>query len=69
MKLFLVYALWREKLWAFPVGMAFIAVFIAYQLYRIAHTHSITLICFTVFDFAILWLVWREYRARSLRSI
>jgi len=68
-KLFLVYALWREKLWAFPVGMAFIAVFIAYQLYRIAHTHSITLICFTVFDFAILWLVWREYRARSLRSI
>ncbi|MEP6942823.1 MAG: DUF2127 domain-containing protein [Betaproteobacteria bacterium] len=63
-KLFLVYALWREKLWAFPVALAFIGGFIAYQLYRVAHTHSITLVVFTVIDLIVCWLVWREYVAR-----
>ncbi|HEV2040532.1 MAG TPA: DUF2127 domain-containing protein, partial [Casimicrobiaceae bacterium] len=45
-KVFLVYALWREKLWAFPVALWFIALFVVYQLYRFTHTHSIALLIF-----------------------
>ena len=64
LKIFLVYFLWREKLWAFPVAIAFIVAFIGYQLYRYAHTHSVALLIFTAIDVAVTWFIWREYRAR-----
>jgi len=63
-KLFLVYALWRERLWAFPVALGVIGTFVVYQIYRFAHTHSLTLLVFTVIDIAICWLISREYGAR-----
>jgi uncharacterized membrane protein len=64
LKLFLVYFLWREKLWAFPVAIAFIAAFIGYQLYRYTHTHSPAILVFAAIDVAVTWFIWREYRAR-----
>jgi len=64
LKVFLVYFLWREKLWVFPVAIAFIVAFIGYQLYRYAHTHSVALLIFTAIDVAVTWFIWREYRAR-----
>jgi uncharacterized membrane protein len=64
-KIFLVYALWREKLWAFPVALWFIVVFVAYQLYRYAHTHSIALLIFALLDVCVSWFIWREYLARK----
>lgn len=63
-KIFLVYFLWREKLWAFPAAIAFITAFIGYQLYRYSHTHSIALLIFASIDVAVTWFIWREYRAR-----
>jgi uncharacterized membrane protein len=38
--------------------------FIAYQLYRYTHTHSLALIALTVFDAIVIWLVWLEWRDR-----
>lgn len=67
-KLFMVYALWREKLWAFPVALSIIGTFVVYQIYRFAHTHSLALLAFTVIDIAICWLIWREYGARRQSS-
>ena len=64
LKVFLVYLLWREKLWAFPVAIAFIVAFIGYQLYRYAHTHSLALLIFAAIDVAVTCFIWREYRAR-----
>jgi uncharacterized membrane protein len=64
-KVFLVYALWREKLWAFPVALWFIAMFVAYQMYRYTHTHSIALLIFALLDVFVAWFVWREYLARK----
>jgi uncharacterized membrane protein len=61
-KLFLVIELLRKRLWAYPASLAMFAAFIAYQLYRYTHTHSIGLIVLTVFDLAVMWLIWREYR-------
>ena len=64
-KIFLVYALWREKLWAFPVALWFIALFVVYESYRFTHTHSIALLIFALLDVCVAWFIWREYLARK----
>jgi uncharacterized membrane protein len=55
-------ARWREKRWAFPVAIAVFLLFIVYQLYRFTLTHSPWLMLLTLFDVAVLWLIWNEYR-------
>lgn len=63
-KLVVILALWREKIWAFPLAMVVFVLFIVYQLYRFSFTHSPWLMLLTIFDLAVLWLIWNEYRAR-----
>jgi len=64
-KIGLVAALWRGKLWAYPLAIGVFSVFDAYQLYRFTHTHSLMLIVLTTIDVAIILLTWREYRAQK----
>ena len=52
-KILLVGALLKRKLWAYPLAGAVFAAFITYQLYRYNFTRSIGLI----------WLIWLECRA------
>ncbi len=61
-KVVLVAGLLRGKLWAYPSAIVVFALFIVYQLYRYAFTHSVFLIIFTVLDLAVIWLTWHEYR-------
>jgi len=61
-KIFLVVGLLRNKLWAYPAAIAIFSLFIAYQLYRFAYTHSIFLMLLTVFDLAVIWFTWHEYK-------
>jgi uncharacterized membrane protein len=61
-KVVLVAALLRNKLWAYPWMIAVLLTFIGYQGYRIVLTPTIGLIALTVFDVAIVSLTWREYR-------
>ncbi|MBS0563404.1 MAG: DUF2127 domain-containing protein [Proteobacteria bacterium] len=61
-KLALVAGLLAGRLWAYPAALAAMGLFIAYQLYRYSYTHGIGLIVLTVFDLAVIWLIWREYR-------
>ena len=58
----LVIALLKNKLWAYPLSLVVLGLFIAYQLFRFTHTHSPALIVLTIFDFAVIWLIWREYQ-------
>jgi uncharacterized membrane protein len=67
-KLVLVLALWRERAWAFPFAMWFLGFFLLYQLHRIAHTHSITLMIFTAFDVFVLWVVWQDWQLHRERT-
>jgi uncharacterized membrane protein len=60
-KLFLVVALLKNKLWAYPASFFVFGAFIVYQLYRFTHTHSWVLIALSVFDAVVLWLIWHEY--------
>jgi uncharacterized membrane protein len=67
-KIFLVGALLRAKLWAYPVAVIAFGAFILYQLYRFTFTHSIGLIGLSVFDLVVIWLIWLEYRALRFRA-
>ncbi len=59
--LVLVLLLWRRKLWAYPLGIIVLALFIAYQVLRWTSTHSPALIAFTAIDALIIWLTLSEY--------
>lgn len=61
-KLFMVAALLRNKLWAYPTSLFILGFFIVYQLYRFSNTHGLGLIILAVFDVAVMGLVWHEYR-------
>ena len=69
-KAFLVIGLLRNRLWAFPVSLVVLGLFIVYQLYRFSYTHGFGLIVLTVFDVFVVGLIWHEYRLvrRHLRS-
>lgn len=61
-KLGLVVALLKNKLWAYPASLAVLGLFVVYQLYQIAATHSALIIALTLFDFVVMYFIWREYR-------
>jgi len=66
-KVVLVTALLRNKLWAYPWLIVFLILFMSYQVYRIALLPTAGLIALTVFDAFMLWLTWREYRRQVER--
>ena len=61
-KIGLVIALLKNKLWAYPLSLAVLGLFIAYQLYQIYTTHSLLVIGITLFDFVVLYFIWKEYK-------
>ena len=64
-KIVLVALVLRGKLWAYPWLIGLLLAFIAYQLYQITAVHfSAGLTALTIFDAALVWLTWREYRAK-----
>jgi uncharacterized membrane protein len=68
-KIVLVGLVLRDKLWAYPWLIVLLVVFIAYQIYRLAWVHlSVGLTALTIFDAALVWLTWREYRSKRARS-
>ncbi len=68
-KIVLVAALLRDKIWAYPWMIAFLIVFIVYQIYRMTFAFSVGLLGLTVFDVLVVWLTYREYgKQRATRA-
>lgn len=61
-KIVLVAALLRGMLWAYPASLVVLGLFILYQIYRFAVMPSLGMVVLTVFDLAVMWLIWHEYR-------
>jgi uncharacterized membrane protein len=61
-KVILVTALLKNQRWAYPWTIAFLGIFIAYQVYRLSFQPSLGLTGLTIFDTVIAWLTYREYR-------
>ncbi len=69
MNAFLAYNLYRNRLWSYPVSMAFVSIFLFYQLYRLVHTHSLTLLLVSIFDLVFIVLTWHEYQYQKKRAV
>lgn len=61
-KLLLVWGLWKTKLWAYPVSIAFLGGFSLYQLYEISVQFSPVVTAFLLFNTIVIILVIQEYR-------
>jgi uncharacterized membrane protein len=58
----LVYALVRDKLWAFPWAIGVFTAFGVYQIYRYTVEPSAMLIVLTILDAIVILLTWFEWR-------
>lgn len=67
-KIVLVWAVLKDKLWAYPWMIAFLLVFIVYQGYRIVVAFSWGVVLLTAFDIFIVWITGREYRLHRARN-
>lgn len=61
-KLVIIIALLRNKLWAYPALLLVMFAFLLYQFYQIATSGSILVIGITVMDIVVMYFVWREWR-------
>lgn len=72
-KVGLVWALARKHWWAYPIAIVAFGLFLAYQGYRYAYTHSIWLLALSFLDLFVIVLTWLEYKrlraSHELRSI
>jgi uncharacterized membrane protein len=68
-KVVLVWAVLADHLWAYPWMIAFLAVFILYQSYKLIVDYSLGLLLLTVFDVFVLALTWREYGIHRSRRL
>lgn len=57
----LIVALLRNMLWAYPASLIVLALFLAYQGYQIATTHSLIVIGITLFDLVVMYFIYREW--------
>ncbi len=68
-KIVIILALFKEKMWAYPAMIVVLGAFIAYQLYRLTFKLSISLVLLTIFDIFVVWLTWQEYKKHRVRKV
>lgn len=61
-KVGLVIALLQKRFWAYPSAIVAFVLFLIYQLYRYAHTHSAWLLVLSVVDVFVIVITWLEYK-------
>lgn len=60
-KIVLIVALFRNKLWAYPTMIVTLSAFVFYQSYRFVLTHSLFMIFLTLFDIVVIAMTRLEY--------
>jgi uncharacterized membrane protein len=61
-KIFLCWALLKQKLWAYPLAITFFGLFSVYQLIAVIRTHAFFDGLLLLFNVIVLWMVMREYK-------
>ena len=67
-KVILVGAVLKDRIWAYPWMMGFLALFVAYQTWLLVSDATLGLMALTAFDCVMLWLTWREYVKHRARG-
>jgi uncharacterized membrane protein len=68
-KIFLVWGLLRDKLWAYPLSAVIFVLFIISQLYQMRYTPSLALWAITIFDVVLVALILHEYRHKKKKLV
>jgi len=68
-KLILVVLLWQRRLWAYPLTIIFLTLFIAYQAYRYTIDHSFMMILLTILDLVVVILTFIEYKRAIAKNV
>jgi uncharacterized membrane protein len=68
-KVALIAAMLKRMLWAYPAALVVIGLFVLYQLYQIAATHSWFIVLLTIFDLIVMYFIWREYEVLRFEGI
>ena len=66
-KLVLVVEVLRNHLWAYKALIGVTALFVVYQVYRIAGKFSMSMLLLTIFDLIIIYLTTVEYKKHKSR--
>jgi uncharacterized membrane protein len=61
-KIYLVFEVLRDHLWAYLALITVTGLFVVYQVYRLAIKFSLSLLLLTIFDLLIIYLTQKEYR-------
>ena len=61
-KIGLVLALYKRKIWAYPLAITVFGLFIIYQIYKFTYSHSLWLIIFSILDIIVIIATWFEYK-------
>lgn len=67
-KLGLIIALWKEKLWSYTLSEIIFSLFIVYQTYRYFQNPSFFLMLLTLIDFLVIILIHLEYKNLKSKS-
>lgn len=62
--IFLAYNLYKERMWAFGVSLAFFSISIFYLFYKLILKPSPFLFALIIFDIIFNYLTWHEYKYR-----
>ena len=68
-KLVAVVSLLRNQLWGYIFSMITLGIFMLYQIYEVAVSHSVFMILLTLFDIFLMWLIYREYQLQKTRQV
>lgn len=63
----LSYHMLRDDIWAFPIAIVLIGLFICYSIFRLTYTHSHVLFGVIILDVFILTLIYKEYQKVKAR--
>lgn len=61
-KVFLIWSLIKNQLWAYPASLVVLGGFVLYQGYQIAVDRSLIVLGITLFDLVVMYFIWREWR-------
>ena len=61
-KVILVYFLWRRKLWAYPMAVIVLILFVATQVYMFCYKPSLWIGALTILDILLILLTLNEYK-------
>jgi len=51
----------KKRMWAFPVSIYLIGIFVLYEIYRFSHTHSRILAFIIIIDVILILIIRKEY--------